>query len=64
MALVWLEFVYFEAPELEREGTNLDNPLGIGSLAYTGATAAPLIFRSWNPTERRDRSTSIVRVNF
>ena len=38
MALVWLEFVYFEAPELKREATNLDTPLGIGSLAYTGAT--------------------------
>ena len=64
MALVWLKFAYFEAPELRREATNLDNPLGIGSLAYIGATATPLIFRSWNPTERRDRSTSIVRVNF
>ena len=44
MALVWLEFVYFEAPELKREGINLDHPLGIGSLTYIGATAAPLSF--------------------
>ena len=42
--LVWLKFAYFEAPELRREATNLDDPLGIGSLTYIGATATPLIF--------------------
>ena len=53
MALLWLKFAYFEAPELRLEDSNLDDPLGIGSLAYTSATAASLIIEmQYNRTSR------------